>query len=213
MALRKSYSTSFFFYLVGQSNSCHSSPFKINRSSFVPIQARSSSTITRESIDECNKKQRSDGMFEYIAVVHADRRQENSVGWEMMTNNNQPCLCDACTQRETICDRLYHHEKEWAGCVQSDIRAFGIAGHWKATALKAEVWVETVTEGGRRFMAAGRKEEMDAARHRQENKREATRLGTYYRRRECRILRSHTHSPSRRAEGILVRTRDRPRPA
>ena len=45
-------------------------------------------------------------------------------------------------------------EKEWTDCVQSDIRAFGIAGDWKATALKGEVWVETVTEGGRRFMAA-----------------------------------------------------------
>ena len=65
---------------------------------------------------------------------------------------------------------------EWTDCIQSDIRAFGIAGDWKATALKAEVWVETVTEGGRRFMAAWRKEEVDAARHRQE-KREATRLG------------------------------------
>ena len=44
-------------------------------------------------------------------------------------------------------------------------------------ALKAEVWVEEVTEGGRRFMAAWREEEEeDAARHRQE-KREATRLG------------------------------------
>ena len=48
-------------------------------------------------------------------------------------------------------------EKEWTDCVQSDIRAFGIAGDWKATALNAEVWVETVTEGGRRFMAAWRK--------------------------------------------------------
>ena len=67
-------------------------------------------------------------------------------------------------------------EKEWTDCVQSDIRAFGIAVDWKATALKAEVWVETVTEGGRRFMAAWRKEEVDAARHRQEN-RGATRLG------------------------------------
>ena len=67
-------------------------------------------------------------------------------------------------------------EKEWAYYIQSDIRAFGIARDWKATALKAEVWVETVTEGGRRFMAAWRKEEVDAARHRQE-KREATRLG------------------------------------
>ena len=37
-------------------------------------------------------------------------------------------------------------EKEWADCVQSDIRALGIAGDWKATAVKAEVWVETVRE-------------------------------------------------------------------
>ena len=83
-------------------------------------------------------------------------------------------------------------EKEWTDCVQSDIRAFGIAGDWKATALKAEVWVETVMEGGRRFMAAWRKEEVDSARHRQE-KREATRLETCYRKWECRNLRSHTH--------------------
>ena len=47
---------------------------------------------------------------------------------------------------------------------------------YKATALKTDVWVDTVTEGGRRFMAAWRKEEVDAARHRQE-KREATSLG------------------------------------
>ena len=67
-------------------------------------------------------------------------------------------------------------EKEWTDCVQSNIRAFSVAGDWKATAFKAEVWVETVTEGGRRFMAAGRKEEVDAAIHRQQ-KREATRLG------------------------------------
>ena len=64
-------------------------------------------------------------------------------------------------------------EKEWTNCVQSDIRAFGITGDWKTMALKAEVWVEAVTEGGRRFMAAWREEEEDAARHRQE-KREAT---------------------------------------
>ena len=48
-------------------------------------------------------------------------------------------------------------EKEWIDSVQSDIRAFGIAGDWKATVLEAEVWVETVTEGGRGFMAAWRK--------------------------------------------------------
>ena len=66
-------------------------------------------------------------------------------------------------------------EKEWADGVHTDIRAFGITGDWKATALKAEVWVETVTENGQRFMAAWRKEQVDAARHRQED-REATRL-------------------------------------
>ena len=43
------------------------------------------------------------------------------------------------------------------------------------TALKVKVWVETVTEGGRRFMAAWKKEEVDAARRRQE-KIETTRL-------------------------------------
>ena len=36
-------------------------------------------------------------------------------------------------------------EKKGANCVQSGIRAFGIAGGWKAMALEAEVWVETVT--------------------------------------------------------------------
>ena len=46
-------------------------------------------------------------------------------------------------------------------------------------ALKTEVWVEAVTEGGRRFMAAWREEKEDAARHRQE-KREVTRLGKLF---------------------------------
>ena len=67
-------------------------------------------------------------------------------------------------------------DKEWTDCVQSDIRAFGTAGGWKVMALEAEVWVEAVTEGGWRFMVAWRKDEVDAARLRQE-KREATRLG------------------------------------
>ena len=68
-------------------------------------------------------------------------------------------------------------EKEWTDCVQSvGIRAFGITGDWKAMALKAEVWVEAVTEGGRRLMTTWRKEEVDTTRHRQE-KREGTRLG------------------------------------
>ena len=51
-----------------------------------------------------------------------------------------------------------------ADCVQSDIRAFGITGDWETMAVKAEVWVEAVTKGGRRFMAAWRQEEEDAAR-------------------------------------------------
>ena len=51
-------------------------------------------------------------------------------------------------------------------------------------ALKAEVWVEAVTEGGRRFIASWREEDEDAARHRQE-KRKATRLGR---------LQSHTEA-------------------
>ena len=74
-------------------------------------------------------------------------------------------------------------------------------------ALKAEV-----TEGGRRFIAAWREEEEDADRHRQE-KREATRLGKLLLWHTEAILRSDTHWPSRRVVGILVRTRDGPRPA
>ena len=75
-------------------------------------------------------------------------------------------------------------EKEWIDCVQRDIRAFDITGDWKTMAVKAEVWVDTVTEGGQRFMAAWRQEEEDAAINRQE-KREATRLGK---------LQSHTEA-------------------
>ena len=40
--------------------------------------------------------------------------------------------------------------------VKSNIRAFGITGDWKTMALKADVWIEAVTEGGGRFMAAWR---------------------------------------------------------
>ena len=54
---------------------------------------------------------------------------------------------------------------------------FGIAVDWKATLLEAKVWVQTVTEDGRRFTAAWRKYiYIDAARYHQET-REATRLG------------------------------------
>ena len=75
-------------------------------------------------------------------------------------------------------------EKVWTDCVQNVIRAFGITGGWKTMAFKAEVWAEAATEGGRRFMAAWREEEEDAAKHCQE-KREATGLGK---------LQSHTEA-------------------
>ena len=78
------------------------------------------------------------------------------------------------------------------------------------------MWVETVTEGGRRFMAAWRKEEVDAAEHRQE-KREAARLGNLLSQTGVSVEFCEATPiglvPSRRAEDILVRTRDRPRPA
>ena len=61
---------------------------------------------------------------------------------------------------------------------------FGLSYSVSSMGSKAEVWVEAVTEGGRRFMAAWREEEEDAARHRQE-KRGATRLGK---------LQSHTEA-------------------
>ena len=64
------------------------------------------------------------------------------------------------------------------------------------------MWVEMVTEGGRRFMATSRKEKKDAARHRQE-KREAARLRKLISHTEVQNLRSVTNWPSRRAEGML----------
>ena len=72
--------------------------------------------------------------------------------------------------RRRSVDRLY---------VQSDIRAFSIAGDWKATVTAlsgVDVWVQTVAEGGWRSMASWRQKEVDVARHRQE-KRVATGLG------------------------------------
>ena len=61
------------------------------------------------------------------------------------------------------------------------------------------MWVETVTEGGRRFMPALSKEEVNAAKNRQE-KRETTRLGKLVSYREAYNLRSDTNWPCRRAE-------------
>ena len=82
-------------------------------------------------------------------------------------------------------------EKEWADCVQGDIRAPGIAGDWKTTVLKAEVWVETVIEGGRRFMAGGGKKRLmwlDTTRRREKQRD----WKTCYRARKRRILQSNT---------------------
>ena len=70
-----------------------------------------------------------------------------------------PCAAAACTRPVRWC--------KW--------ETLSVAGDWKAMTLKAAVWVVMSTESGRRFMAAWRKEEVDAARHRQE-KREETRL-------------------------------------
>ena len=84
-------------------------------------------------------------------------------------------------------------KEEWTVCVQTDIRAFGITGDWKAMALKAEVWVEAVTEGGRRFMAAWREEEEDVwpdMARRRERQRD---WESCNRTRKRRILRSDTH--------------------
>ena len=64
-------------------------------------------------------------------------------------------------------------EKKWIDCVQIDVRAFVMAGDWKAMPSEAKVWIETATEGGRRFMPAWRKQEVDTARHRQEKKKAA----------------------------------------
>ena len=67
---------------------------------------------------------------------------------------------------------------------QAVAKANHVRKPWETMAVEAEVWVEAVTKGGRRFMAAWRQEEEDTARHRQE-KREATRLGK---------LQSHTEA-------------------
>ena len=71
------------------------------------------------------------------------------------------------------------------------------------------MWVETVTEGGRRFMAAWRKG-VDAARHLQE-KREANEA------RKLAIVRGSLEPAKREkltySNPVLVRARNGPRPA
>ena len=101
--------------------------------------------------------------------------------------------------------------KEWTNCVQSDIRAFGITGYWKTMALKTEIRIEAVTKGVRRSWPRGgkkRKTRPDIARRR-ERQRDWESCNRTQKR---RILRSDTHWRSRRVVGILVRTRDGPRP-
>ena len=84
-------------------------------------------------------------------------------------------------------------EKKLTDCVQSDIWAFGILGVWKAMASKAEVWCGTVAEGGRRFMAVWRKEELDAARHVARRRERQGDWESCNRTRKRRILRSDIH--------------------
>ena len=55
-------------------------------------------------------------------------------------------------------------------CVQSDARAFVIAGDWKQMESEAGMWVKAVTESGRRFIASMKKKEEDAAGHCQDKK-------------------------------------------
>ena len=40
-------------------------------------------------------------------------------------------------------------EKQWTGCVEGDLNAFGITGDWKNTANKTGIWCRTVVERGR----------------------------------------------------------------
>ena len=103
-------------------------------------------------------------------------------------------------------------EKEWTECVQSCIRAFGIAGDWKATALESKVWIDTVTDGRRRFMTAWRKEEVDAARHRQ-RKRVATRLEIVFVRGSVDYGAATPISLVNGPKESCVKARDEPRPA
>ena len=81
-----------------------------------------------------------------------------------MSGGRLPKQSESCSETSRVQCGEDRKEKEWTDCVQSDIRAFGITVDWKARSLKAEVWVETDTEGGQRFMAAWGKEEVDAAR-------------------------------------------------
>ena len=103
-------------------------------------------------------------------------------------------------------------EKERTDCVQSDIRAFDIAGDWKATALEAEEWAKTFTEGGWIFVAAWRKEEVDAARRARRRDRQRD-WKSCYRTPKRKFFRSDIHWPGRRVEETFVRTRDGPRPS
>ena len=68
------------------------------------------------------------------------------------------------------------HVQDWRRhffFLKRELKCFKQGGHHLSPFYSSQ---EAVTKGGRRFMAAWREEEEDAARHRQE-KREATRLG------------------------------------
>ena len=91
--------------------------------------------------------------------------------WDDVANEETSVGGDAPPNERRAAAEANRFRKPW-GC---STQRTGWEGE-RVDRLRPEMWVETVTEGGRRFMAAWRKEEVDAARHRQE-KREATRLG------------------------------------
>ena len=56
--------------------------------------------------------------------------------------------------------------------MESDVRTVGIPGGWKRTARDGVGWEHSVQEGRQRFMAEWKRTEEDAAKTRQEKRRE-----------------------------------------
>ena len=63
-------------------------------------------------------------------------------------------------------------EKDRVDCVERDVRAFGISGHWKALSLQEDEWYNTVVDGGRRFKDTWRRKGEQASEVRQEERME-----------------------------------------
>ena len=100
--------------------------------------------------------------------------------------------------------------------VQSEFRAFGITGDWEVTALEARVWVETVTDGRRRFIAAWGREEVqystiDAARHHNEKKQRNETGKINVLRRRVKPAKRHQFISCTNRKNPLVRAPDEPK--